>query len=107
MLALAYAVGITRLRPYPVLLSYCVFQFLLLVFIDTEDWSRYFLSMAPFALVVGYREVLDSRAVRWILPVFVALSLFYASRAIPSNLCPADLYRRLLDSLGVVSSSGL
>jgi hypothetical protein len=107
LLAFAYVVGITRLRPYPVLLSYCAFQFLLLVCIGTEDWSRYFLSMAPFALVVGYREVLDSRAVRWILPVFVVLSFYYARHAIPLNGCPVELYRRLLDSLGVVSSSGL
>lgn len=107
LLGLAYAVGITRLRPYPVLLSYCVFQYLLLVFIGTEDSSRYFLSMAPFALIVGYREVLDSRAVRWVLPGFVVLSFIYAWHVIPLNGCPPGLYRLLLDSLGIASRSGL
>ncbi len=107
LLSLAYAVGITRLRPYPVLLSYCVFQYLLLIFIATEDSSRYFLSMAPFALIVGYREVLDSRAVRWILPGFVVLSFIYARHVIPLNGCPKESYRQLLDFLGVASGSSL
>jgi hypothetical protein len=101
LLALVYAVGIWRLRPYPVLFSYCVFELALHLCLSTEDWSRYFLSMAPFALVVGYRDVIDTRLFRWILPVFAALSIYYAWGVIPLNGCRPDIYRQLLVHLGL------
>jgi hypothetical protein len=101
LLALVYAVGIWRLRPYPVLFSYCVFELALHLCLSTEDWSRYFLSMAPFALIVGYRDVIDTRLFRWILPVFAALSIYYAWGVIPLNGCRPDIYRQLLVHLGL------
>jgi hypothetical protein len=63
--------------------------------ISSEDWSRYLLAIAPFALVLGYREILSARAARWLLPIYLAASLFYAWNVIPTNLCPADLYSRV------------
>src|SRR5260370_42348525 len=63
LLALVYAVGISRLKKYPALFWYCVFAFLLLICVSTEDWSRYFLAMAPLAMGMGYREVLARRPV--------------------------------------------
>jgi hypothetical protein len=102
LLALVYAVGIWRLRPYPVLFSYCVFELALHLCLSTEDWSRYFLSMAPFALIVGYRDVIDTRLFRWILPVFAALSIYYAWGVIPLNGCRPDIYLRLLAHLGLL-----
>jgi hypothetical protein len=106
LLALVYAVGILRLREFPVLFSYCVFQFLLLVFVSTEDWSRYFLVMAPFALVVGYRDLLSMRAFRWIFPGFAFLSVVYAWGVIPLNGCRPDIYWRLLAHLGLLPEAG-
>jgi hypothetical protein len=102
LLAVVYAVGISRLRPYPVLFSYCVFEFALHVCLSTEDWSRYFLSMAPFALVVGYRELLDTRFFRWVLPVLAGLGVYYARGVIPLNGCRPDIYLRLLAHLGLL-----
>ncbi len=101
LLALVYAIGISRLRPFPVILSYCIFEFALHVCLSTEDWSRYFLSMAPFALVVGYRDLIDTRAFRWMFPVFAALSVYYAWGVIPLNGCRPDIYLRLLAHLGL------
>ena len=102
LLALVYAVGISRLRPYPVIFSYCLFELALHLCLSTEDWSRYFLSMAPFALVVGYRELIDTRFFRWILPVLAALSIYYAQEVIPLNGCRPDIYLRLLAHLGLL-----
>jgi hypothetical protein len=103
LLALVYAIGISRLRPFPLLFWYGVFELALHLCLSTEDWSRYFLAMAPFALIVGYREVLDTRAVRWIFPVFAALSIYYAWGVIPLNGCRPDIYLRLLDHLGLLT----
>ena len=102
LMALVYAVGISRLRPYPVLFWYCVFEFALHVCLSTEDWSRYFLSMAPFALIVGYRELIDTRFFRWALPVLAGLSIYYAWGVIPLNGCRPDIYLRLLAHLGLL-----
>jgi hypothetical protein len=106
LLFLVYAVGTFRLRQkFPVLFFYCLFELLLLVFVSTEDWSRYFLSMAPFALVVGFHDVIDTRAFRWLLPVLAVLSIDYARGVIPLNGCRPDIYERLVAHLGLPGRS--
>jgi hypothetical protein len=105
LLALVYAVGTARLRPFPVIFSYCVFELGLHLCLSTEDWSRYFLSMAPFALIVGYRDLIDTKAFRWMFPVFAALSVYYAWGVIPLNGCRPDIYLRLLDQLGLLPAT--
>jgi hypothetical protein len=103
LLAIVYAVGAFRLRErFPVLFWYCVFELALLVCVSTEDWSRYFLAMAPFALIVGYHDVIDTRFFRWALPVFAGLSVYYAWGVIPLNGCRPDIYLRLLAHLGLL-----
>ncbi len=102
LLALVYAVGISRLKKYPALFWYCVFAFLLLICVSTEDWSRYFLAMAPLAIVIGYREVLGARPMVWILLLYVPLALYYAWNVIPLNGCRPDIYQALLEHLGLV-----
>jgi len=101
LLALVYAVGTARLRPFPVLFWYCAFELALHVFVSTEDWSRYFLAMAPFALVVGFRDLIDTRAFRWIFPPYVVVALVYAWGVIPLNGCRPDIYLRLLAHLNI------
>jgi hypothetical protein len=101
LLALAYAVGTSRLRPFPVIFWYCAFELALHLFISTEDWSRYFLAMAPFALIVGFRDLIDTRAFRWIFVPYVAVALFYAWNVIPVNGCRPDIYGELLAHLGL------
>ena len=101
LLALVYAVGTSRLRPFPVIFWYCAFELALHLFISTEDWSRYFLAMAPFALVVGFRDVIDTRAFRWIFVPYVAVALFYCWNVIPLNGCRSDIYAELLAHLGL------
>jgi len=107
LLALVYAIGISRLRPFPVLFAYCVSQFLFHIFISTEDWSRYFLAMAPFALVVGFRDLLDTRFVRRIFPAYALLAFVYAWGVIPVNGCRPDIYLRLLGHLGLLGELSL
>jgi hypothetical protein len=107
LLALVYAVGTSRLRPFPTIFWYCVFELGLHLFISTEDWSRYFLAMAPFALVVGFRDVIDTRAFRWIFVPYVVLALVYAWGVIPVNGCRPDIYLRLLAHLGLLPELGM
>jgi hypothetical protein len=101
LLALVYAVGTSRLKPFPVIFWYCVFELALHLCISTEDWSRYFLAMAPFALVVGFRDVIDTRAFRWIFVPYVAVALFYCWSVIPLNGARPDIFADLLVHLGM------
>ena len=57
--------------------------------------------MAPFALVVGYHDLIDTRAFRWMFPVFAALSIYYAWGVIPLNGCRPDIYQGLRMHLGI------
>ncbi len=106
LLALVYAVGTSRLRPFPSIFWYCVFELALHLFVSTEDWSRYFLAMAPFALVVGFRDVIDTKAFRWIFAPYVAVAVYYAWSVIPLNGCRPDIYARLLAHLGLLPELG-
>ena len=101
LLALLYAVGISRLPKGSAVFAYCVFQYALLLCVSTEDWSRYFLVIAPFALIVGYRDLIASRPFRWMFPAFAALSVYYAWGVIPLNGCRPDIYQALLEHLGI------
>lgn len=101
LLALVYAIGTSRLKPFPVVFWYCVFELALHLCISTEDWSRYFLAMAPFALVVGFRDMIDTRAFRWIFVPYVAVALFYCWSVIPLNGARPDIFADLLVHLGM------
>jgi hypothetical protein len=104
LLFLLYAVGTFRLRTrFPVLFWYGVFELALLVLVSTEDWSRYFLAMAPFSLIVGYHDLIDTRAFRWLFPVFAGLAVLYAWGTIPLNGCRPDIYEGLLMHLGLAT----
>lgn len=107
LLALVYAVGTSRLRAFPTIFWYCVFELGLHLFIATEDWSRYFLAMAPFALVVGFRDVIDTRAFRWLFVPYTLLALVYAWGVIPLNGCRPDIFARLLAHLGLLPELAL
>lgn len=101
LLALVYAVGLSRIRDLQVPFAYCVFQYLLLINVSTEEWSRYWLAMAPFALILGYRDILCSRAFKWIFPIFGFMSFVYAWGTIPLNTCREDIYAHLMWNLGL------
>jgi hypothetical protein len=105
LLALLYLVGISRITEFPVPFVYSALQYALLVCVSTEDWSRYFLVIAPFALIVAYRELIASRPFRWMFPVFAALAVYYAWGVIPLNGCRPDIYLQLLVHLGLLPES--
>jgi hypothetical protein len=101
LLALVYAVGISRIQDLPVPFAYCAFEFLLHINVSTEEWSRYWLAMAPFALVVGYRDLLTTRAFRWLFPIFALMSYVYSWNTLPINVCREDIYGHLIWNLGL------
>ena len=57
-------------------------------------------TIAPFALLVGYDRVLSQDAFRVILPGVIIFNLMYAWGYIPSNLWFAEAQARLVELLG-------
>jgi hypothetical protein len=57
--------------------------------------------MAPFALIVGFRDLIDTRAFRWIFAPYVVTAFVYAWSVIPLNGCRPDIYALLLSHLGL------
>ena len=99
---LAYAVGTMRLRRrHPTVFGYAAAQLLLFVFLSDGDWSRYALSLAPFALILGFEDVIDTRAFRWIFPVIAVCSIRWASIGIRYNMCDPITYGKILAHLGL------
>jgi hypothetical protein len=59
--------------------------------------------MAPFSLIVGFHDLIDTRAFRWMFPLFAALAVYYAWGTIPLNGCRPDIYEGLLMHLGLTA----
>lgn len=65
-----------------------------------RDLSRYYLTVAPFAVVVAWRDVWSRpRLAAAVLAVLGPLSILYAWKTIPMNLCSEPAYRALLSFL--------
>src|SRR5664280_1289687 len=65
-----------------------------------RDLARYYLTVAPFAVVVAWRDVWSRpRLAAAVLAVLAPLSVFYAWKTIPMNLCSEPAYRALLSFL--------
>ena len=65
-----------------------------------RDLARYYLTVAPFAVVVAWRDVWSRpRLAAGVLAVLAPLSVFYAWKTIPMNLCSEPAYRALLSFL--------
>lgn len=119
VLALAYAVGVSRLRgfaaaagepegtgslrrrSFETLFVFGVFQWLFHVFIAVEDWSRYFLAFAFAALIVGFHDLLTTKEFKWIFPIFAAMSFVYSWGTVKVLPCPEEMYAHLLWNLGL------
>jgi len=66
-----------------------------------RDLPRYYLTVAPFAVVLAWRDVWSRpRLAAAVLAVLAPLSVFYAWKTIPMNLCSEPATRALLSFLG-------
>jgi hypothetical protein len=65
-----------------------------------RDLARYYLTVAPFAVVVAWRDVWSRpRIAAAVLVVLAPLSVFYAWKTVPMNLCSEPAYLKLLTFL--------
>lgn len=73
----------------------------LLSLLRERDLARYYLTVAPFAVVLAFREVWSRpRLAAAVLAVLGPLSVFYAWKTIPQNLASPEATAALLKFLG-------
>ena len=101
LLAFVYAIGISRIRKYESIFVYSVLQFVLHINMSTEEWPRYWLVMAPFALVVGFHDIWETREAKWLFAIPVIMGFVYCWGAIPLNGILPDYWKLALSQLGL------
>lgn len=87
ILSALYAFGMLRTRRFATVFAYTILQFAFVIVVSGGDWPRYYLAIAPLALVLGYEDLLCSRAFRWVFPFLAAGSIYWAQRIIPFSVC--------------------
>lgn len=94
-----YGAGALLLWRHRAFFIYCSLFYVFYAFHYSDDLARMLVTIAPFALLVGYDRVLSQPAFRLILPGIIAFDLIYAWGYIPWNLWPTEAQARLLELL--------
>lgn len=94
-----YAAGTLLLWRQRELFLYCATFFVFHSFVFHDDVSRYLLSLAPFALLVGFDGLLQRPAFRVLALLAGAASHVYAWGVLQRNLASPELYENLLKAL--------
>ena len=81
------------------LFVFCSVFFLFTIFIFHSDIARYILTIAPFAILVGYEPLFKLRLVRLGAFALSPLVFIYAWRFVPMNTMPMDWYQKVLHFL--------
>ncbi len=94
---LVYGVGLLALwRKQRDLFAVSLAIYCFLLFVVHRDVTRYYLAIAPFALLVGYDAVLAQRASRAALALAAGLAYLYAWIFLPRNGVSRPVYEELL-----------
>jgi hypothetical protein len=99
-----YALGIVRLyeKRFRELFLYALVMFVPLLFVFHPDISRYLLPIAPFALIIGFDELVPKKRLYFLLPfaLLCVATYLYCVAVLPTNLLPLDAFARLTQALG-------
>jgi len=101
-----YGLGIVRLyeKRFRELFLYALFMFLPLLFVLHQDISRYLLPIAPFALIVGFDDIVPKKRIHFLIP-FALLCIgayLYCLTVLPTNLLPLGTFESLSHALGTI-----
>jgi hypothetical protein len=92
-----YGLGLALLWSQPLLFTYAAVYYVFTLFVQHDDVSRYFLSMAHVAVIVGYDRIISTRQFKLLAPALLPLGIAYTSTLIPANTADPDMYRKFLE----------
>lgn len=90
--------GIVRLRKFQPTFVYCLVQFAF-VSLLSGDTFRYSFAFLPFALVLGFEDLISTAPFRWLFPFLAAGSVYWAQRMVVFNTC--KVYPEVARFLGI------
>jgi len=96
---LIYGVGVFMLRSTPMLFWYSLVFFGFNLFVFHEDLSRYFIPIAPFALIIAYDRIISTRAFQMLFPLLVYMVYVYSWAVVQRNVMFPQLWPQLLQVL--------
>ncbi len=94
-----YGFGVAMLWRRKTFFWYSVIMYAFCLFIYHDDVSRYFIPIAPFALIVAYDGILSKNVVKWMSIPFIALVFIFAWRMVPHNLVVDWVYVNFINAL--------
>ena len=89
-------VGIFRLKKFKELFWYSLLFFLPIPLLIQVDFSRFFIPIFPFAWLVAFERLFDSKIFKIIFIPLVIVSYIYVIRVIPTNLFSAEAFESLI-----------
>ena len=94
LLLALYSLGTLRLleQKHYDFFAYAILYLLPFLFLSHNDFSRYLVPIAPFAIFIGFREIWESKYAKYALPLVVLAGLFYAWTTLPTNLISETVY---------------
>jgi hypothetical protein len=95
-----YGIGTLYLRDNRPLFVLSATFYLFTSLIVHMDISRFFFTVAPFALLIGCNPVIDSKPFKWFSPVMIVLGYIYVLEYIPTNLLNEETFAALMRALG-------
>ncbi len=94
LLLVLYTLGALRLleQKHYDFFVYSALYLLPFLFLSHNDFSRYLVPIAPFAVFIGFREIWENKYAKYALPLVVLAGLFYAWTTLPTNLISKTIY---------------
>jgi len=94
-----YIVGTLRLWKHKEIFFYAFIFVAAIMFVGHPDVSRYLLPAAPFALILGFDEIISRKEFMLVFPLIVVLGYLYCWGLIPTNMMDAGVYGNLIGTI--------
>lgn len=94
-----YGAGVFLLWRWPLFFWYSLVFYIFNLFIFHEDLSRYYIPIAPLALIVAYDKVLSQRAFKLIFPLLVIGIYLYSWPLVEKNVLVEWVWKDLVKAL--------
>jgi hypothetical protein len=90
-----YGLGVIMLWRAPLFFTYAAVIYVANLFMYHDDLSRLMIPIAPFALVVAYDRIIDTKAFKIAGLLLLVVTYQYAWRILPTNVVEKDIYENL------------
>lgn len=99
MMYVIYGLGVMLLWRWPLFFWYSLVFYVFNLFVYHEDLSRYYIPIAPLAIVVAFDQVLSTRAFKIVFPLLIYGVYLYSWPLLEKNILVYSVWQDLLAAL--------